>query len=136
MSSSYSIKDYRTTHFEYKDLDKIHGQPDIDLLLVISRQLKRNAQRVPTALGGGQLDYLALVLSTVAYDNIPNSNPFLRPTLQGAFIPSGLRLSPAETIQEKPAHYDAVRSYNKCQVVEQALRNQVIDAVPPEYFPS
>ena len=134
--ASYTIKDYRTTHFEYKDLDKIHGKPDIDSLLRIFRQLKRNAQRVPTTLGGGQLGYLALVLSEVAFDNIPNSTPFVRPTLQGPFTPSNNRLSGAELSQEKAEHDEKVRLYNECQAVEQALRNQIIDAVPPEYLDS
>ena len=30
MSDVYNIKDYRNTYFEYKVLDKIHGQPTID----------------------------------------------------------------------------------------------------------
>ena len=112
MSSIYSIKDYRTTHFEYQDLDKIHGQPDIDSLLRMFRQLKRNAQRVPTTLGGGQLGYLALVLSDAVYNTIPNSNNFVGPTLQGSFTPSGVRLSAAELSQEKSTHDELVRSYN------------------------
>ena len=136
MSNSYSIKDYRITHFEYKDLDKIHGQPDTDALLRIFRQLKCNAQRVPTTLDGGQLGYLALVLSDVAFNSISNSTVFVRPTLQGAFTPSGLCLSTQETTQEKAAHDDAVWSYNKCQAIEQFLRNQAIDVVPPEYLDS
>ena len=81
MSSTYTIKDYRSTHFKYKNIDHIHGQPDIDSLLCIFRQLKRNAHRVPTTLGGGQLGYLALVVFTVAYDNIPNYKSFFQPTL-------------------------------------------------------
>ena len=65
--ASYTIKDYCTLYYEYKVLEKILGKPDIDSLLRIFRQLKRNAQRVPTILGGGQLGYLALVLSKVAF---------------------------------------------------------------------
>ena len=131
----YSIKDYCTTHFEYQDLDKIRGQPDIEYLLRIFRQLKRNAQRVHTTLGGGQLGYLALVLSDAAYNTIPNSNYFVRPTLQGSFTPSGVRLTAAELSQEKSTYDELVRSYNECQAVEQALRNQVIDAIPPDESP-
>ena len=136
MSNSYSIKVYRTTHFEYKDSDKIHGELDIDSLLRIFRQLKCNNQRSPTTLGGGQLGYLALVLSDVAFNSIPNLTPFVQPSLQGAFTPFGLRLSTTETTQEKAAHDNDVQSYNEFQAVEQALRNQVIDAVPPEYLDS
>ena len=88
MPNSYSNVDYKSTHFEYKELTKIHGQPDIDSLLRIFRQLKRNAQKVQTILGGGQLGYLALVLSTASYDSITNSLPFARPVLLGTFTPS------------------------------------------------
>ena len=136
MLTSYSNIDYRTTHFEYKDLHRIHGQPDIDALLRMFRQLKRNAQRVPTTLGGGQLGYLALVLSTVAFNSIPNSAPFVRPLPQGAFTPSNNRLTAAELALEKSAHDENVRVYNECQAVEQALRNQIIDAIPAEYLDS
>ena len=136
MSSSYSIRDYKSTHFEYSELEKIHGHPDIDSLLRIFRQLKRNAQRVPTILGGGQLGYLALVISTASYNAITNSQPFYRPLLPGSFTPSGVRVSAAELSQEKSAHDEMVRTYNECQAVEQALRNQLIDAIPPAYLDS
>ena len=77
-------------------MDRIHGQPDIDSLLGIFRQLKRNAQRVPTTLGGGQLGYLALVLSDISFNAIPNSAIFVRPVIQGTSVPSVGRLSSAE----------------------------------------
>ena len=136
MTNSYSIFDYKSTHFEYSELEKIHGHPDIDTLLRIFRQLKRNAQRVPTLLGGGQLGYLALVISTALYDALTNSQPFIRPILPGPFIPSGIRLSAAELSQEKCAHDETVRTYNECQAVEQALRNQLIEAIPSVYLDS
>ena len=85
MPNSYYIMDYKSTHFEYKELTKIHGQPDIDSLLRIFRQLKHNAQKVQTILGGGQLGYLALVVSTASYDSITNLNPFTRPIFGGYF---------------------------------------------------
>ena len=136
MTNSHSIMDYTSTHFEYKELCKIHGQPDIDSLLRIFRQLKRNAQKVHTLLGGGQLGYLALVLSTAAYDSITNSAPFTRPVLVGTFTPSTTRVSAAELAHERAAHDENVRVYNECQAVEQALRNQLIDAIPAEYLDS
>ena len=110
--------DYTSTHFEYKELCKIHGQPDIGSLLRIFRQLKRNAQKVHTLLGGGQLGYLALVLSTAAYDSITNSAPFTRPVLVGTFTHSTTRVSAAELAHERAAHDENVRLYNECQAVE------------------
>ena len=76
--NNFSVKDYKTTHFEYKSIDKIHGTPSIDSLLGIYRQLKRNTQCVSTILGGGQLEYLALILSDDAYQTILNSATFVR----------------------------------------------------------
>ena len=61
--STYKLPNYKEEFFEYKSLDKIHGKPTIDKLIHLFRQLKRNAQRVPTTLGGGQLGYLALVVT-------------------------------------------------------------------------
>ena len=90
--NNYSVKDYKATHFEYKSLDNIHGAPTIDSLLHIFR-LKRNAQCVSTTLGGGQLRYLALVLSDAAYTAIPNSAPFVRPLDPGALTRNLLFLS-------------------------------------------
>ena len=136
MSNLYSIRDYKSTHFEYKYLEKIHIHPDIDSLIRIFRQLKRNAQRVLTVLGGVQLGYLALVISTASYDAIANSQPFDRSTLTGSFIPSTNRLSATEISQEKSAHVKTVRIYNEWHAVKQALRNQLIDAIPPTYLDS
>ena len=130
--NNYSIKDYKTVHFEYKSLDKIHGAPTIDSLLRIFRQLKRNIQCVSTTLGGGQLGYLALVLSDAAYTTIPNSAPFVRPLDPGAFIITSMKKD--EIAQQQVDHNEEKQHYNSCQAVEQALRKQIIDAILAEYL--
>ena len=99
MVSSYKSKDYRSTHFEHKDLTKIHGRPDIDNLLQIFKELKRNAQKVPTNLGGGLLGYLGIVSRDVTYNTIPDTLSFVQPTHPGPCIPSGARLTQVEIIQ-------------------------------------
>ena len=128
MTNSFS-KNFRNTHFEYKELDKIHGTPDIVTLLRIFRQLKRNVQSVPTPLGGGQLGYLTLVLSAAAYASIPNSRVFVRPVHPGAFTIQALPitraavpLTEADIAHQKARHDEAIRTYNECQSVEQTLR--------------
>ena len=144
--SSYNIKNYRTTHFQHPTLDKIHGQPTLDTLLHLIRQLKVNAQSVPTTLGGGQLGYLALVLSENSYNAIPNATPFHRPTHPGPFvvsIPAGVTtrttttppsISAAVVTQQKSDWDEKVRLYNECQAVEQALRQQLVEAVESDYL--
>jgi len=158
MASTYSLKDYKTTYFEYKVLDKIHGQPTVENLLTLFRQLKRNAQCVTCALGGGQLGYLGLILSSEAYKKIPNAVEFIRPKDPGPFR---LTLNPkntskrsredtasteyetddpkvtftaADIAQQKATHDEALRAFLECQAVEQALRVQLIDAVDSVYL--
>ena len=90
MLTSYSIKNVYS-HFEYKELTKIVGEPTLDSILLLHRQVKCNAQSIPTTLGSGQLGYLALVIAADKYDNIPNAEPFVRPEDPGSFtlqIPS------------------------------------------------
>ena len=64
MSSAYDLPAYCAHYFKYKDLDKIHGEPDVDYIPQMLRQVKRIAQRVYTTLGGGQLGYLALCIAS------------------------------------------------------------------------
>ena len=140
------FKNYRTSYFQYPTLDKIHGQPTLDTILHLQKQIKINAQSVPTTLGGGQLGYLALVLPRTSYDAIPNAGRFDRPTDPGPFIvqtraPPTTRTNQATpvitaaTVAQQKAEWDEnKRVYNECQAVEQVLRQQIIEAIDPEYL--
>ena len=180
MKSEYSISSYKTSHFQYPTLDKIHGEPTIDTLLHLFKQLKINAQSVPTKLGGGQLGYLALVISTEDYNAIPNAVPFTRPIDPGVFqyisvetvqesTPSTPTSPPKRRLrtttnepetpavqrkrakaatrssstssslaiaiaQQKAVHEETTRRFHECQAVEQALRQQLIAAIEPDYL--
>ncbi len=169
MKSEYSVTSYRTTHFQYPTLDKLHGESTLDTLLHLFRQLKINAQSVPTQLGGGQLGYLALILTPAEYAAIPNTTPFIRPTDPGVFqyVPSqpaaaaasmatrstrtstgspttqrtqsALSAIPSSTItiditQQKAHHDERRRRFSECQAVEQALRQQLVEAISSEYL--
>ena len=142
--ATYNLPDYKEKYFEYKDLDKIHGQPTIESIIKLLRQVKRNAQCVPTTLGGGQLGYLALVLTPAAYNAIATSALFIRPTDPGIFAPiphpgvatrAGVPppLSAADIATQKIAHDERKRTYNECQAVESTLRNQIIKAIDETY---
>ena len=84
MLTLYSIKNVYS-HFEYKELTKIIGEPTLDSILLLHRQVKRNAQSIPTTLGGRQLGYLALVIASDKYDKISNSELFIQPEDPGTF---------------------------------------------------
>ena len=147
MASTYALKDYKAAYFEYKELDKIHGQPTVDNLLTLFCQLKQNAQCVTCALGGGQLDYLGLILAEEVYEQIPQAEP-VHPTNPGPFrlVVNSINPAPpkrtraqtvataAETddptvtftagdiVQQKATHDESLRAYLECQAVKQALR--------------
>ena len=159
MTSTYSLKDYKTTYFEYKELNEVHGQPTVDNLLTLFRQLKRNAQCISCSLSGGQLGYLGLLLTSEAYAQIPNAAEFVRPTDPGPFRlqidstnPASKHTWPqtaptqgetdqpdvvythADIAQQKAAHDKALCLYLECQAVEQALCVQLIKAVNVIYL--
>ena len=85
--SAYNLPDYTTKYFQHKVLEKILGQPSIETIAKLFKQVKGNALKVPTTLGGGQLGYLALVLDPTEYITIPGAGRFLRPTDPGTFTP-------------------------------------------------
>ena len=84
--------------------------------------------------GGGQLGYLALVLSDDAYNAIPNSVPFVRPSDPGLLIITTSKKY--DTVQQQVDHNEIKHNYNECQAVEQALGKQLIEAIPAEYLDS
>ena len=63
----------------------MEGEPTLDSLLLLHRQVKCNAQSIPTTLGGYQLYYLALVISKEKYNAIQNLTPFRRAQDPGRF---------------------------------------------------
>ena len=143
---SYSVKDY-TNLFQYKELDRIRGQPTLDSLTTLLRQVRINAQSVPTILGGGQYGYLALVLSDATYSALTNTAPFIRPVHPGVLsvtVPSttevatrtatltgitSTQVSNVTIANQKAIHDENLRLYHECHTVEKALRQQIIDSI-------
>ena len=150
MSKSYSITGY-TNKFQYKELTPIQGTPTLESILLLFRQLKRNAQCIPTKLGGGQLGYLGLILDEAIYTNIPGATRFIRPTDPGIFqvsMPERSRtrststssttstpsITAVDIANQKSRHEERERQYYECQALEQALRNQIENAIDRKYL--
>ena len=118
---------------------KNYGQPTLESLVRIFRQLERNAQKAHLTLGGGQLGYPFLILAQTLYNSIPSSTPVVRLVDPGSFtptphpIPAGALLREAiplvaplltaEDIATQKIRYNERRClYNECQSVEHPLR--------------
>ena len=150
MTSPYSLPDYRSRFFEYKTLTKIIGQPTIDSIAKLHREVKRNAQKVPTTLGGGQNGYLGMIIAPEIYNTIPGARVFHRPEDPGTFNPMRRRvarvttrgavhdenLTPEDIALQKIQYDEHLRLYNEAQAVEALLRTQIIEAIEEEYLSS
>ena len=104
------------------------------------RQVKWNAQRVSNTREDGLLGYLALVIPLVIYDTIPGFAQFTQPADPGMFFPVapvGIRatsIMPDNLATQKVMLDEAKRTFNECQAVEVAFRNQIINAIVPEFL--
>jgi hypothetical protein len=150
MTSPYSLPDYRSRFFEYKTLTKIIGQPTIDSIAKLHREVKRNAQKVPTTLGGGQNGYLGMIIAPEIYNTTPGARAFHRPEDPGTFNPMPRRvarvttrgavhdenLTPEDIALQKIQYDEHLRLYNEAQAVEALLRTQIIEAIEEEYLSS
>ena len=125
-------KDY-TDYFKTKELTTIHGEPYIDSLICIFSELKCNAQKIPTSLGGEKLGHLALILRATIYDLLPGAVPFISPVDSELLrCLSNLRLTGVEIATEKAANDESRESYYKVNVVKHTLRNQIMKSIEPE----
>ena len=150
MTSPYSLPDYRSRFFEYKTLTKILGESTIDSIARLHKEVKRNAQKILTTLGGGQNGYLGLVIGQNLYNNVRGTRPFLRPEDPGPFSPTPRRVARAVTrnighVNENPLtaedislqkiqHDEQLRLYNEVQAVEGILRTHIVEAIDEEYI--
>lgn len=57
-----SAINYKDIYFERKDLKRIHKEPTFETLHDLEKDLKANAQSVPSTLDGGRFGHLGLIL--------------------------------------------------------------------------
>lgn len=135
ISHSYSIRDYKSTHFKYKDLEKIHGHLDVGSLLHSLYQLK-----ICTMSTDYLMRWTVTILSSHSiYHFVWCFYEFstLPQTYSSRVIYSiGSTLEYGRSLSRKICSWRPVRTYNECQAVEQVLQNQLVDAIPPAYLNS
>ena len=132
-SSNTSSVNYRETHFEFPTLTPIHGEPTINTLILLRKQLKSNANSVPSNLGGGgTFGHLGLVIPPNCYNLISNM-PFVCPNHPGPLvIPPGTAQHAAATVRNQ--HAEQMCVFKEVNAVDQALIQQIIQAVEPDFL--
>ena len=101
--------DYAKAYFLQPTLTTIHGEPDYYSLKKLKPELKANASRVTSDLGGGGHGHLVLVLAPHEYSMI-SVVPYVCQLHPGALdIPNGTLLH--ESMRMTLAHAEAIRLF-------------------------
>ena len=130
MASPASI-DFRNSAFEIANLTRIHGEPNFESIRTLQREVIINAQCVHSDLGGGAHGHLGLVLSPEEYA-LHSDAAYRRPTHPGIIvIPPGTTNHLTNIYREQ--HRERLRVFHEVQAVEQALRQQIVTAIEPQY---
>ena len=74
-----------TEQFAYKTLTKIHGEPDYQLLKRLRDEVKANASKITTSLGGGDHGHLGMCMHPPDYV-IASAVPYVQPPNPGLLV--------------------------------------------------
>ena len=131
MASAATI-DYRNSCFEIANLSRIHGEPTFEAIRTLQKEILINAQCVHSDLGGGAHGHLGLVVAPRAYALHSNA-PYRKPEHPGPLIiAAGTTLHMSNTLRDQ--HKERLRVFREVQGVEQALRQQIVSAIEPQYL--
>ena len=123
---------YRTDCFTYENLTPIIGKPDYISLHKLKKQIKANAQSVPSTLGGGNHGLLGLVLTPAEYALV-SAVPFVRELYPGALdFPNGTTAIQSKMIED--AYRKRMKNYEACERVEKAITQQIVKAVHDDWL--
>ena len=124
--------DFKSTHFEYPVLTKIHGPPTYETLVQLHNEIKANASSVPSSLGGGAHGHLGLVVPPAQYALLSNF-PYVRPRQPPPFfIPPGADPQMAQMLRDN--HIESLRIFREYLGVENTLKQQVVAAIDPAWL--
>ena len=124
--------DYKSTHFEYPVLSKIHGPPTYDTLNQLYNEIKANASSVPSSLGGGGHGHLGLVIPQEQYALLSNF-PYVRPRQPPPFfLPPNTDPQTAQLLRD--THMENLRTFCEFIGVENALKQQLVAAIDASWL--
>jgi hypothetical protein len=125
--------DFTISDFPHKVLDPIATDttaPSYASLLLAQRQLSANASAIPSLNGGGAHGHMALTLSAEAYAELSDI-PFVIPVAPPADPETGT--TQPQITENNRLHKRAVAIHSLYVAVNNALRRQILDAVPRVY---
>ena len=124
--------DYVKTYFIHPTLTKVHGEPIYSSLRILKQELKANASRVTSDLGGGAHGHLGLVLDPTEYANI-SGTPYVHTAHPGTLtILAGTTHHEATRLTVE--HAERVRVFRESVELEKVLVNQTCNALDETFY--
>jgi uncharacterized membrane protein YgcG len=124
---SVNPPNYRETVFQHQDLTKTSGNPTYKSLAHLERQCKANAQSVLSTIGNGNLGYLGLVSSALAYERSSPGVPFVRPILP--VLPDLTNSTAAQITEAHRLFAEQTSTFNACNQIERTIIQQISTAL-------
>ena len=129
---SITMEDFKNTHFTFKELSRLPGEPNLATLLTLRAQIKANASSVHSSLGGGKHGHLGLVVTDTVYAAIVGTVPFTRPSLPTLTIGE----SDTQYVLAEKRHVFMVNMqlFREVNAVERAIIQQIVTAIDEIYL--
>jgi hypothetical protein len=122
--------DFTISDFPHKVLNPITTAPSYASLLLAQHQLSANASAIPSLNGGGAHGHMALTLTAEAYTELSDI-PFVIPIAPPADPEPGT--TQPQITENNRLHKCVVAIHSLYVAVNNALRRQILDAVPCVY---
>ena len=120
-------------NFPYPIIPKIKGKPDRKDLEKLQKMIFANATAIESTLGGGAHGYLGIAMEDAEYHTLTGAH-FVRPPNPGLTptIPAGATQHVILATQNN--HQASLKQYKECNLIERALKNQIINAIDSLYL--
>ena len=124
-----STTNLKETYFTFKTLSKIHGEPTLESLAKLRKQVFANAEAVPNSKYGTN-GYLGLVMTDEQFSK-RSTIPFTRP---GAVPEIDTNGTQTQLLQRERQYQRKVAYVKEFAQMESAIFQQIRDAIDEEYI--
>lgn len=119
--------------FPVKELPRIEGEPNYETINELVQILYGNAATLPTTLGGGANGHIGLIMKPTLYETLSDT-PYAAPANPGPTAEVPANATAAAREQLRAEHADATKVFGNHNNMDEALKNQIIDAVDGAYI--
>ncbi len=114
---------------------KIHGQPTIQDLTILEKEIIAILANIPTTLGGGNYGHIGVIMEPTKYSTMSGGINFADP-LNPGFYPATLAATAAAGIRAKAEaeHKELINQYKTFEGVRLGTKDLILEAVENKYL--